>query len=414
MPSGPREKQADRGPYRQRVSLGFDPLTGKRIRVWVERDTNRELELAIAKLRLDHAAGRATQGRAMTVETFISDDFLKFYKGQSAASTYDYACEVIQRDILPRLGKKKLTGVTTIEVRRWMAWLEEERSLQAATIKRKRSVLSAIFAVAAEWGLIPVNPVRAVPPPKVVQKEPRSFTDEELGAFLDVAQHAIYEPLWTIALATGVRPAELTSLQWGDIDVETGVITIKRSWGKANAKDRYLKEPKSEAGVRRMKLPTDVLGYLEPFRLRTDERRKQSAGRWNPHNFVVVNANGEAVRNSNLARTMRRLVREAGLVHASPKAMRHTNASLLFASGKNSLKVVQSRLGHADGRTTLRTYIHLLPQEDDAAADSLPRLTPKPKEATDAATEATAVVGGDPGPGPVDPEPVRGHLRGLP
>lgn len=49
---------------------------------------------------------------------------------------------------------------------------------------------------------------------------------------------------------------------------------------------------------------------------------------------------------------------------ATPHDLRHNYASLLIRSGA-SIKVVQRRLGHASAKTTLDTYGHLFPDEDD-------------------------------------------------
>jgi integrase len=45
--------------------------------------------------------------------------------------------------------------------------------------------------------------------------------------------------------------------------------------------------------------------------------------------------------------------------------LRHYFASLLIASGAN-IKVVQARLRHASARTTLDTYGHMFPDQDEA------------------------------------------------
>jgi integrase len=70
--------------------------------------------------------------------------------------------------------------------------------------------------------------------------------------------------------------------------------------------------------------------------------------------------------------------KQAGLPEwATPHDLRHFCASLLIRSGA-SVKVVQARLGHSSARTTLDTYAHLWPDEEDrtrAAVDELLRPT---------------------------------------
>jgi integrase len=50
-------------------------------------------------------------------------------------------------------------------------------------------------------------------------------------------------------------------------------------------------------------------------------------------------------------------------------SIRHLNASLLTAS--QPIPVVAQRLGHSRPDVTLRTYSHILPGQDQAAAEAL-------------------------------------------
>jgi hypothetical protein len=50
--------------------------------------------------------------------------------------------------------------------------------------------------------------------------------------------------------------------------------------------------------------------------------------------------------------------------------LRHTCAALLIKQGANVL-TIQKRLGHKDVRTTLGTYGHLFPEQDEAVVNAL-------------------------------------------
>jgi len=71
--------------------------------------------------------------------------------------------------------------------------------------------------------------------------------------------------------------------------------------------------------------------------------------------------------------------------------LRHTHASLLLSAGV-PIKVVSERLGHADPAVTLRTYQHVTPGRQAAAAVHNPK-----------------VAGSD--PAPATKERVRGPFR---
>lgn len=64
----------------------------------------------------------------------------------------------------------------------------------------------------------------------------------------------------------------------------------------------------------------------------------------------------------------------AGLAgrNLTPKALRHTAASMAIAAGAD-VKVVQRMLGHADASMTLTTHADLWPDRLDEVADAVSR-----------------------------------------
>lgn len=77
---------------------------------------------------------------------------------------------------------------------------------------------------------------------------------------------------------------------------------------------------------------------------------------------------------SNLAaRVFKPAARRAGVPWAGFHTLRHTAGTIRFKRGWNA-KQVQVFLGHHDPSFTLRTYVHLLP-EDQPDADWLDDLT---------------------------------------
>jgi integrase len=64
--------------------------------------------------------------------------------------------------------------------------------------------------------------------------------------------HTLY-PIVALALGTGMRRGELLAIQWGDIDLDSATLQVKRSLEETSAGLR-LKEPKSDAGWRTVTL----------------------------------------------------------------------------------------------------------------------------------------------------------------
>lgn len=71
-------------------------------------------------------------------------------------------------------------------------------------------------------------------------------------------------------------------------------------------------------------------------------------------------------------RVWSKAVRTAGLDgrQLSPKALRHTAASMAIAAGAD-VKVVQRMLGHADASMTLNTYADLWPDRLDEVVEAV-------------------------------------------
>lgn len=97
--------------------------------------------------------------------------------------------------------------------------------------RKTRRVLHKIFEAAVDECLINKNPakgirVKVTPPEKLV------LNHDEVTKFLTEAKkvnHRFYYH-WTVVLLSGVRNGELYGLRWSDVDLVSGIITIRGQW----------------------------------------------------------------------------------------------------------------------------------------------------------------------------------------
>ncbi len=144
---------------------------------------------------------------------------------------------------------------------------------------------------------------------------------------------------------TGVRFGELNGLTWTDIDWASNRVVIRR---QRSGMTGELTPPKTKAGTRWIDLPADLIKELKAHRLRTpgdfvfpiDERNWRSRV-WHPS------------------------LRRAGLRAIRVHDARHTNASLLVATG-GDVVAVSRRLGHSNPSITLSIYSHAFARRDAA------------------------------------------------
>ena len=188
------------------------------------------------------------------------------------------------------------------------------------------------------------------------------LTPMQVRAFLDAATEEL-RPLFTTAVMTGLRLGELLALRWDDVDLDGGMLTVRRSRGRVRKDDGYEYEdgqPKSKKS-RRVELSRDVIAVLRmmPSRFRGGRVFERQGKPYDPNNLVK----------RDFARTLRR----AGLPKIRFHDLRHTYAALLIAAGAHP-KYIQAQLGHASITTTLNTYGHLLPKEFRGESERLSRL----------------------------------------
>lgn len=86
--------------------------------------------------------------------------------------------------------------------------------------------------------------------------------------------------------------------------------------------------------------------------------------------ILFADAAGRPLDPDSVSGAFERLIRDSELPRIRLHDLRHTAATLMLAGGANP-KVVSERLGHSSIQITLDLYAHVLPGQDDAAADAL-------------------------------------------
>ena len=82
-------------------------------------------------------------------------------------------------------------------------------------------------------------------------------------------------------------------------------------------------------------------------------------GDFTDSDLIICQPNGKPFHPDHFAKKFRKLLKDHGLRKIRFHDLRHTNASLMIASGID-IKVAQQRLGHSDVTTTLNIYSHVL------------------------------------------------------
>ncbi len=290
-----------------------------------------------------------------------------------------YRC-VIDHHIVPGLGDRQLRTVTAEDVDRYLVD-RARQGYSSPTVRRARNTLSQVF----RWGVrrrqctwdpasfaeLPPAAVYAEATPRV-NRTPRALKPDEARRFITATSGDPHAALLLTAICTGLRPGELLALHWDDIDLDTGLLLVRRAW-KGHDEYRHIGEPKTRSSIRTVGLPAVVVESLRHHRI--DQQRSLSdrgrPGEW--ESLVFTSAVGTPIDPSNFRRLVKEVATRAGIGHLAPYDLRHTVASLLSDAGVPNHQLADL-LGHTTTRMVEVHYRHRLTETIDVAMGPMDRL----------------------------------------
>lgn len=201
------------------------------------------------------------------------------------------------------------------------------------------------------------------------------WTPAQLGEFLDAAHDDRQYGLWHTIAHCGLRRGEACGVEWSDVDLERGVLRVRRQIVQLGA-TRIENAPKSNAGDRSVALDGGTVEVLRVHRKAQLAGRLQWGEAWVPSNKVFARENGAALEPTTVSEQFVRLTARAGLPPVRLHDLRHGAASLMLAAGV-PMKVVQEALGHSSSVITADTYTSVYVEVATAAAEAAAALVPR-------------------------------------
>ena len=141
----------------------------------------------------------------------------------------------LNRHIMPTFGHYRMIDILPADVRGWVATLHAT-GVRPPTIRYAMTVLSAIFTTAFNDQITFLHPCMGVKTPAIATKRRRIITPEQFGAILVNLPTRELQLMVETDVETGLRWGELIELRAGDLDLDTGVITVSRVAGELAAK----------------------------------------------------------------------------------------------------------------------------------------------------------------------------------
>lgn len=271
--------------------------------------------------------------------------------------------------VLGQLGALKAERLTTPRVQQWIDGMIAA-GWDASTIDCAHRVLSGALREATQIGLISHNAAGGVRKPPIRQKPISVWSGNDVRKVMGVVAG---EPMWNaayrVALATGMRPGELAVIRWQDVDLDRGVVTVRRSMTKSAEGLQIIGDSTKTGRVRSIALASSALAALKAWRLEQLKQRVASPY-WEETDLVFTTANGRLITQRHWQDKLESVIAETGVTRVTPHGLRHTAATLMLERGV-ALKIVAEILGHASTVTTADLYQHVSPLMQQRAVAEL-------------------------------------------
>ncbi|VXC37720.1 Integrase [Nocardioides sp. AX2bis] len=251
------------------------------------------------------------------------------------------------------------------------------------TIRAVHRVLCSALNEAVRRRRLASNPALIARPPRAVQVEVEPLTVPESRRVIAAAQRTLNPPRWSMALSLGLRQGEALGLLWSDVDLDGGVLRIRRAvqrhtWDHgcaatdgqpacgrkrgAECEQRtggglQLVEPKTKASRRTVVLPAPLVEELRAHRARVNRRRLSAGADWDAtHDLVFPAAAGGLIDPSRDHTEWKALLTASGTRDVRLHDARHTAATLLLLQGVD-IRTVMAIMGWTEMATAQR-YTH--------------------------------------------------------
>ena len=263
---------------------------------------------------------------------------------------------MLRRHAYPALADRCRSSIMPSDIQAWVKGL----ALAPATVGVAHGIVSTVMKTAIRDRRIAANPCDGTKLPKSQRKQVVPLATEQVET-VRAALPPQLQALVTLAAGTGMRQGECFGLTVDRVRFLERVVTVDRQLVTVQGRAPELAPPKTRASNRMIPLPQVVVdalaAHLAEFPAGPDG--------------LVFTLSGKPITRSVFGHKWRAAVKAAGLPAGTGfHALRHYYASLLIRHGE-SVKTVQSRLGHASAVETLDTYSHLWPDSEDRTRDAI-------------------------------------------
>lgn len=377
MPIYKTTKKKD-GKQGYRVCINYTDKNGKALRIERTAYGSAEAKELERRLTEEYAEKQNSSTSKITVKELL-EKFTAARAHEVRATTQDKTKRIMDRYILPYVGKTRLDRLNADNLQEWKNTLAD-LGLSTRTLKNIYSEFRALLNYGVKIELLQRNPLLIVGNFKDTDFTPacdklQYYTSEQFKKFIGVARREAvktdclsdwgYFIFFAIAYYTGLRKGEIHALKWSDIEGDT--LYVRRSISQKIKGGDVETMPKNKTSYRSLQIPQPLKNALDEHK----KRQKRAFADFNDDYRVCIGQG--CLRDSSINNKNDQFSKAAKLPKIRIHDFRHSHASLLANEGIN-IQEIARRLGHAKIEMTWNTYSHLYPREEERALNILNRI----------------------------------------
>lgn len=309
----------------------------------------------------------------MKTQELLLDWLENYEKERVKLRTYSRYKSLVELHIIPALGEIEIQNLTRKQVQGFLFQKKKDgnmrsgETMSSASTNLMLTVLNMAFEYGIDMELCDNNPCLRLKRSPDDCRKIEAFTVEEQRKIECYIATADDRRLFGIILSlyTGLRIGELIGLEWDDINLDKGIITINKTvYRDKNGSDKWqvcVDKPKTKSSERIVPLPSYLIECMRAYKETAQSK------------FVVENKKGEMMSIRSYQYMFERLTEKAGVRKLNFHALRHTFATRALECGMD-IKTLSEIMGHKNASVTLNSYAHSMLETKIAMMNRLQRI----------------------------------------
>lgn len=362
--------------WEARYTVGTDPGTGKQVQKSISGATQAEVRKRLIAATSAIDTGTYQEPSKMTVKQW-SEVWLNEYASKSVKPNTLVSYKVqFESHINPNIGAVTLQSLKTHQIQQMYNRLikvkGDESALSPKSVHNCHCVLHKCLEQAVKIGYMRFNPASSCELPRTDKKKIKPLDEANIGDFIKELDDEQYKNLFITALFTGMRESELLGLQWNCIDLKNKQITVDKQLVKLKGKDEpYILASTKSGKERTITVASYVTEALKAEKVKQTENQLKSYGLFNNlDGLVFTDEMGKHLVQRTVVKHFKNIANKIGIPDARFHDLRHTFATMSLHNG-DSIKDVQSNLGHSSATITLDLYAHVTKEMKQISADRM-------------------------------------------